>query len=56
MDYELSKYKDLEVRFVDELITKGEDINLLLSKQFCDKVHAFLTKKRTWNVITISIE
>ena len=41
---ELKKYASLEIVDIDELITEGEDINELLSLQFCDKIHDFICR------------
>ena len=42
---ELGEYKGLELIDIGELTTYGEDINELLSLQFCDKVYNLITKK-----------
>lgn len=42
---DLKHYHSLEVVDIDELVTKGEDIGILLSCQFCDKVYDFITQK-----------
>ena len=44
-EHNLDKYNDLEVNEINELITYGDDINDLLSLQFCDKVYDFLMEK-----------
>jgi len=42
---DLEHYPSLEVVDIDELVTKGEDIGILLSCQFCDKVYNLITNK-----------
>ena len=44
---EIAKEKNLEIIELDELVTYGEDVGLLLSLQFCDKVYKFLFPDKT---------
>lgn len=39
---DLEKYNNLNICVIEKLETYGEDINELLSLQFCDKVYNFL--------------
>lgn len=43
---DLEDYNELEMIEIDDLETYGDDINDLLSLQFCDKVYNFLMKKK----------
>lgn len=45
-DEDLSNYKFLETKELDELETYGKDINELLSCQFCDKVWSFIVNQQ----------
>ena len=43
---DLKDYQAFEVVNIDELVTEGEDVNILLSVQFCDKVWDLVKKTK----------